>query len=60
MSYHHVWLTKCNGVECDNAHVEATPKDPDGWLSDGTQHLCPACVEKRNAEQVPEEEPATE
>ena len=47
MTYHHVWLTKCNGDECSGAHVEATaPADPEGWATDGTQHLCPDCARK--------------
>lgn len=50
MTYHHVWLTKCNGDNCDNGHVEAnTPVDPDGWVTDGTQHMCPDCVARQQA-----------
>jgi hypothetical protein len=55
MTYHHVWLTKCNGDDCSNGHVEVTaPTDPEGWATDGTQHLCPTCVESQQQEEVTE------
>jgi uncharacterized Zn ribbon protein len=54
MTYHHVWLTKCNAEGCSSAHVEATaPADPEGWATDGTKHLCPDCAKK--AKQAAEE-----
>lgn len=44
MTYHHVWLTKCNRSDCESEHVELhAPVDPDGWATDGTRHLCPDC-----------------
>lgn len=61
MTYHHVWLTKCNGEECSNGHVEANiPSDPDGWATDGTQHLCPECQQKQGDSpiEMTEEDPA--
>jgi hypothetical protein len=48
MSWHKVWLIKCNGEECQSGHITENPNvDPEGWISDGTQHLCKECQEKQ-------------
>lgn len=59
MTFHRVMLIKCNGEGCSQAHITDTPmQDPEGWVSDGTQHLCPECQQKRDEPQVVESEPA--
>ena len=58
MTYHRIWMIKCNGENCPNAQVVDNPNlDPEGWISDGTQHLCSDCREKQ--QEKTDEEPAT-
>ena len=58
MTYHHIWLTKCNGEDCERGHIENTPVDPEGWATDGTQHLCDECVAKKAEQEKSEQEDA--
>jgi hypothetical protein len=47
MTWHRVWLIKCNGENCGAGHVTENPNiDPEGWVTNGTEHLCPDCKER--------------
>lgn len=65
MTWHRTWLIQCNAADCSTAALPPNPQSPDqmpeGWVTDGTQHLCPECIAKQaeQAESVAEE-PAVE
>lgn len=48
MSWHKVWLVKCDGSECEQGHITRNPDEmPEGWGSDGSQHACASCLAKQ-------------
>ena len=53
MSWHRVWLIKCDQDDCPQAHVTSNPDViPEGWATDGTRHLCPESREKDEVREV--------
>lgn len=48
MTWHRIWGIKCNADDCASIFVTENPaEEPEGWVSDGTRHICADCLEKQ-------------
>lgn len=60
MTWHRTWLIQCNVKDCGNAALPPNTQNPDqmpeGWSTDGTQHVCPSCAQKAAEQKSAESE----
>lgn len=55
MTWHRIWGIKCNVEGCSDIFVTSNPvEEPEGWMSDGTSHVCAACAAKQSTPQPDE------
>lgn len=64
MTWHRTWLIQCNVKDCSNAALPPNAQNPDqmpeGWSTDGTQHVCPSCAAAAAEKSEPVEESSEE